>query len=230
MIVQSAMEPLDYMYSQSTLVNDRTPWSANCNFLTCHNSWMGYLAPDRPLIVNLNSGARTVQLFLFWEALVFLKIWLFSRPSHVSKCALTPDHCASTLWRVPCTQRPNSKVLVRVPWAVQSFGVTGLPFRDLLYTGHSCGRAPLLGDPTWVRSPFTGSPAHRCSSVGLVPLHRVTCLGLFPLCQHRLKHLTALLPFYNVYISVLFIVNLNKRQKDLFCNYWLSIASFYCHT
>ena len=28
--------------------------------------------------------------------------------------------------------------------------------------------------------------------------------------------LTAPLPFYNVYISVLFIVNLNKRQKDLY--------------
>ena len=163
MIVQSAMEPLDYMYSQSTLVNDRTPWSTNCNFLTCHNSWMGYLAPDRPLIVNLNSGARTVQLFLFWEALVFLKIWLFSRPSHVSKCALTPDHCASTLWRVPCTQRPNSKVLVRVPWAVQSFGVTGLPFRDLLYTGHSCGRAPQ-------------------PNLGQVPLHRVPCTQVL-LCR-----------------------------------------------
>ena len=58
----------------------------NCNFMICHNSCMGSLAPNRPLIVNLNFGARTFQLLAFWRAPVFLKIWLFSRPSHLYLC------------------------------------------------------------------------------------------------------------------------------------------------
>ena len=125
-------------------------------------------------------------------------------------CAGSPV-CVYSVQCTLYTKTSQSKVLIRVPRPVQSFGVTGLPFWDLLYIHR------LL---CWVRSPFTGSPARRLLLCRVRAPFAGSLALVFPLlCQHRLRHLTALLPFYNVYISVLFIVNLNKRQKDLFLNF-----------
>ena len=101
--------------------------------------------------VNLNSGARTFLsfCFAFWRALAFHLPQIEYGFSLVHLiyilCALTHDHCASTLCRgfpvCVCTKN-HAKVLIR---PVKSFRVTGLPlcFGFFSVQVHLCKGSPV---------------------------------------------------------------------------------------